>query len=209
MTGRIRRSTVVVLVTLGITAVGGWSAKASCPALDTACQVGEVVVAGGSLAGDATDPVDDPVEDAIAPVVETVDPVVDDVVHKVEDLLGGSPVDPPDPIGGGGGGSHGGGVPPIGGDPRGAGGRVLDGPGLSSPAGTSVGAPSGATPDTPIDRTSGGDFGAALGGVARSLAIVAALFGLAVAFVTIQDRLDRSDPRLAIAPVESDLVEFA
>jgi hypothetical protein len=45
--------------------------------------------------------------------------------------------------------------------------------------------------------------------VARSLAIVAALFGLAVAFVAIQDRLDRNDPRLAIAPVESDLVEFA
>jgi len=45
--------------------------------------------------------------------------------------------------------------------------------------------------------------------VARSLAIVLALFGLAIAFVALQDRLDRSDPRLALAPVESDVVEFA
>ena len=59
------------------------------------------------------------------------------------------------------------------------------------------------------DRTSGDRFGEVLGGVARSLAIVLALFGLAVAFVAIQDRLDRSDPRLALAPVESDVVEFA
>ncbi|MGI8616255.1 MAG: hypothetical protein ACR2L4_05695 [Actinomycetota bacterium] len=59
-----------------------------------------------------------------------------------------------------------------------------------------------------MDRTSGNRFGEVLGGVARSLAIVLALFGLAVAFVAIQDRIDRSDPRLALAPVESDVVEF-
>ncbi|HEV2952424.1 MAG TPA: hypothetical protein VGZ51_09975 [Actinomycetota bacterium] len=45
--------------------------------------------------------------------------------------------------------------------------------------------------------------------MARSLAMVLALFGLTVAFVALQDRLDRSDPRLALAPVESDVVEFA
>ena len=50
--------------------------------------------------------------------------------------------------------------------------------------------------------------GAALAGVARSLLIVLALFGLAVAFVAIQDRFDRTDPRLALAPIDSDLVEF-
>jgi hypothetical protein len=44
--------------------------------------------------------------------------------------------------------------------------------------------------------------------VARSLAIVLALFGLAVAFVAIQDRFDRTDPRLALAPIDSDVMEF-
>ena len=48
-----------------------------------------------------------------------------------------------------------------------------------------------------------------LAGVARGSLILLVLFGLAVAFVTIQDRLDRHDPGLALAPVESDVVEFA
>lgn len=195
MTGRTRRSTLVVLVTLGVTA-GGSSAQAACPPLDAACQAGEVVATGEDLAGD------------------TLDPVIDDVVRTVEDLLGNSPVDPPDPIGGGDGGDHVGGGATTGDDRRGASNpadrlRDFGGSSLADPAGPSVQAPSGPTSATPFDRTSGGDFGAALGGVARSLAIVAALFGLAVAFVAIQDRLDRNDPRLAIAPVESDLVEFA
>jgi hypothetical protein len=213
VTGRTRRSTLVVLVTLGVTA-GGSSAQAACPPLDTAYQAGEVVATGEDLAGDTLDPVDDPVGDAIAPVGDTVDPVIDDVVRTVEDLLGNSPVDPPDPIGGGDGGDHVGGGATTGDDRRGASNpadrlRDFGGSSLADPAGPSVQAPSGPTSATPFDRTSGGDFGAALGGVARSLAIVAALFGLAVAFVAIQDRLDRNDPRLAIAPVESDLVEFA
>ena len=65
-------------------------------------------------------------------------------------------------------------------------------------------------PRHPIAGTGpqGRTFGDALEGVARSLAIVLALFGLAVAFVAIQDRLDRTDPKLALAPVESDVVEF-
>jgi hypothetical protein len=74
-------------------------------------------------------------------------------------------------------------------------------------------APSNAGPSGAIHRdpdpASRDRFGAALEGVARSLAIVLALFGLAVGFVAIQDRLDRSDPRLALAPVESDIAEFA
>ena len=59
------------------------------------------------------------------------------------------------------------------------------------------------------NRASGNRVDTALEGVARSLAIVLALFGLAVGFVAIQDRLDRNDPRLARAPMESDIVGFA
>ncbi len=50
---------------------------------------------------------------------------------------------------------------------------------------------------------------AAIGAVARSLAIVLALFGLTLAFAAIQDRLDRNDPRLSLAPIRSDVVTFA
>ena len=54
-----------------------------------------------------------------------------------------------------------------------------------------------------------GRVGVAIGAVARSLLIVLALFGLTLAFAAIQDRLDRNDPRLSLAPIRSDLVTFA
>jgi hypothetical protein len=152
---------------------------------------------------------------------------LDDVQDRLDDLLGGGVVDPSDPIGGGGGGgshSPGGGSHPPGkepggrpGHPPGHGGpvrgRIPGGPGLDRVTGPSGHAPSNAGPSGAVlrdpDAAFRDRFGAALEGVARSLAIVLALFGLAVGFVAIQDRLDRSDPRLALAPVESDIAEFA
>jgi len=212
----IRRLTLVAVATLAL-AAGHPSANAACPALDVACLADEVVTAGEGLIEDTTDPIDTPLDD-------TIDPIVDDVLDRVHDVLGGGgPVDVPDlpdPVGGGGGGSHGGGLP--GGDePQGTptptdhgdrgvvGGRSPDGPGIAGPAGPIISAASGTSPPERVDRTSGNSFSDAVGGVARSLAIVLALFGLAVAFVAIQDRLDRNDPRLALAPVESDEVGFA
>jgi hypothetical protein len=87
------------------------------------------------------------------------------------------------------------------------GGPRPDGAGIADPPATTISAASGAAPPDRRDPP-GTTFGDALGGVARSLAIVLTLFGLAVAFVAIQDRLDRADPKLALAPVESDVVEF-
>lgn len=203
---RTRRLTLVAVATLALAATGHPSAHAACPALDLACQLDEAIGAGEELVDDRLDPVDTPVD-------ETIDPIVDDV-------LGGGPVDLPDPIGGGDGGSHGGG-PPVGEEPPGTpnrtdhggrglvGGRNPDGPGLTNLPGSAISAASGTAPPGRADRTSGNRLGDALGGVARSLAIVLALFGLAVAFVAVQDRLDRNDPRLALAPVGSDVVEFA
>ena len=139
--------------------------------------------------------------------------MIDEVRDLVEELLGDAPMDLPDPIGGGGGG-HGG--PPVGDQPpnvAGPGGRgTVGGPspetaGIADPPERRSAASGTAPPDRGV-RTSGTTFGDALEGVARSLAIVLALFGLAVAFVAIQDRLDRTDPKLALAPVESDVVEF-
>ena len=229
-----RRLTLVAPATLILAATGPLSAYASCPDLDIVCTVDEAVGAGEQLATDtitslstpahgAADPVVDPVVDPVInpvvdPVIDTVKPVVDGVLGLVENPPGGGQVDPPDL--GGGGGSHVSG-PPAGEEPPGTqspadpggrsvlGGRSPDGAGLTGSAGPTISAASGTAPPASADRASGNRFGEALGGVARSLAIVLALFGLAVAFVAVQDRLDRSDPRLALAPVESDVVEFA
>jgi hypothetical protein len=215
---RTRRLTLVVLATLALATAGDPFAYAACPALEVGCQLDEAVRAGEGLVDEVVAPVDTPVDDTIDPVV---DPIVDDVLDRVHDVLGGGPVDLPDPIDtGGGGGSHRAG-PPVDDEPAGVpasspgpgrsalGERSPDGPGIVGPAGPTISAASGIAPPVRADRTSGNDLEDALGGVARSLAIVLALFGLAVAFVAIQDRFDRSDPRLALAPVESDVVEFA
>lgn len=213
MTRWIRRLTVVPLSTAAIAAAGVSVAHATCPPLDLVCLGGETVDTGRGQVDDTIGPIDTPGDETIAPVTDATDPVL----SEIKDRLGEVGVDPPDPIGGRGGGTH----PPGPGvgdtsnhAPRhdgaahrrtpGLGPRGSTGPGYASSAEGS----SGAVLRDP-DPASGDRFGAALEGVARSLAIVLALFGLAVGFVAIQDRLDRNDPRLALAPVESDTVEFA
>jgi hypothetical protein len=211
------RLSLVGLVTLALAAAGQPSAMAACPPLDVECQLDEVVDTGEGLVNDVIDPIETPVDDIVDPIV---DPIVDDVLETVDDIVGEGPVDLPDPIGGGdGGGTHVAGPPAPHGPPgahrptvpeeRGAvlAGGTTDGSGIAT--GPTISAASGFAPPGSADRTSGDRSGEVLGGVARSLAIVLALFGLAVAFVAIQDRFDRSDPRLALAPVESDVVEFA
>lgn len=217
MRRRTFRLTLVGLVTLALAATAHPSASAACPPLDAACRLDEVVDSGEGLVDDIIDPVETPVDDTIDPIV---DPIVDDVFDTVDDVLGGGdPIDLPDPIGGGdGGGTHVGGPPAPHEGPsanrrtvpekRGAvvAGRSPDGPGIVT--GPTISAASGIAPLGSTDRTSGSRFGEVLGGVARSLAVVLALFGLAVAFIAVQDRFDRSDPRLSLAPVESDVVDF-
>ena len=208
-----RRLSLVMLATLAIAAPGVSSALAACPDLDVVCRADEVVGAGGGHPADTIGPVDTPVDDEVDPLIGTVDQLVDDVLGRVNELPGGGQVNPPDL--GGGGGTHFGGPPP-GDHPRGtqnpaaSGHRdaLARGPMLSGSTGSSVEGHPSSTRGTPPDRTSGDRSHTALGGVARSLAIVLVLFGISVAFVALQDRLDRSDPRLALAPVESDVLEF-
>jgi hypothetical protein len=200
----IRRSTVVPLSTLAIAAAGVSFAHAACPPQDLVCLGEEAVGTGQGV-----------VDDTVGPVT---DAVTGDVLDRVKDLLGGAGVDPTDPIGGGGGGGthHPPGrgsqgtsnqAPPHAGAPNG---RIPGGRGPHAATG------SGQTPPEPAPSLVRGTatatrdrFDTVLEGVARSLAIVLTLFGLAVGFIAIQDRLDRNDPRLALAPVESDIVEFA
>jgi hypothetical protein len=214
----IRRSTVVPLFTLAIAAPGVSFAHAACPPQDLVCLGEEAVGTGQRAADDSIGPVDTPVDDTVGPVTDAVDAVTGDVLDRVKDLLGGAGVDPTDPIGGGGGGGthhpRGRGsqgtsnqAPPHAGAPNG---RIPGGRGPHASTGSGQ-APAEPAPSlvrgpatAPRDR-----FDTVLDGVARSLAIVLTLFGLAVGFVAIQDRLDRNDPRLALAPVESEIVEFA
>ena len=215
MTRWIRRLTVIPLSTMAIAIAGVSFAHATCPPQDVACLAEESAGSGEGVVDDTIGPVDTPGDETIAPVTDTTDPVLGEVRGSLDEILGGAGVEPPDPIGGGGGGTH----HPPGDRPRGTSGhapspggaahrRVLGGLGTH---GSTV------SGDAPVDpaaavvrnRASGNRVDTALEGVARSLAIVLALFGLAVGFVAIQDRLDRNDPRLARAPVESDVVEFA
>ena len=214
MRGWTRRLTLVVLATLAVTTSGVSPALAVCPDLDIVCRADEAVGAGGGLPVDTIGgPLDTPADEEIDLVTGTVDQVVDDVLGRVNELPVGGHVNPPDL--GGGGGHRVGGPPPAdqgrGLNPAVPGHRdaLARGPRFSGPKGPSAADQPSSTRGAPPDRTSGDRFRAALGGVARSLAIVLALFGLAVAFVALQDRLDRTDPRLALAPVESDEVEFA
>lgn len=201
-----RSISLIAVGTFALALTGQAAANAACPALDAACRAGEALAAGDDLVDGTTEPIDTPADG-------TVDPIVDDHLDRVHDLLGGGPIDLPDPIDDEPGGEHGRTGPRPSGSPdpsrRGAaGGRSPESPGLSGPFGPIISATSGTAPPERGDRTTGSSLEDALGGVARSLAIVLALFGLAVAFVAIQDHLDRDDPRLALAPVDPDVVGF-
>jgi hypothetical protein len=227
---RTRRLTLVAVATLALGTAWHPSAQASCPALDATCKPDTGVSGAKGLVDDVSPPVDTPVDDTIRRMVASI---LDNVFDHVRDVLGGVPADLPDPIGDGHGGSHGVG-PPFREQPRSTadpadrngrnpvGGRNADGPGPTSLPGPAVSAASGVAPSGSADRTSGSAdrtsgspdrtsgnrFGGALDAIARNFALLLALFGLAVGFVAVQDRFDRHDPRLALAPVESDVVEF-
>jgi hypothetical protein len=216
MTRWIRRSIVVPLSTMAIAVTGVSFAHAACPPMDLVCLGEETAGTGQGVLDDTIGPVDTPGDDTIGPVTDAVDPVTGDLLDRVKDLLDGAGVDPTDPIGGGGGGTH---HPPGEGSPGTSNhgrhhggptnGRIPGGPmHRSMVPGEAPSHPAPSVVRDP-DLASRDRFDAALEGVARSLAIVLTLFGLAVGFVAIQDRLDRNDPRLALAPVESDIVEFA
>jgi hypothetical protein len=219
VSGWTRRSIVIALMTVAIGGAGTRSAHATCPPLDVACPSDETVGAVVDVVEDV-DPAA-PLDDTLDPVIDTVDPVVGDALGRVGELLGGGPIDLPDPVGGGDGGSHTGGRPSDGERPPGSESapgavprdratvRGAERSGLARQSGSTDGTAADAARGPRPDRTAGAPSGGTLGGVARSVGIVLALLGLAAAFVAIQDRLDRSDPRLALAPVESDIVEFA
>ncbi|HEX6581107.1 MAG TPA: hypothetical protein VF195_09580 [Actinomycetota bacterium] len=214
----VGRSTLVVMSTMAIVATGAATAQAACPVLDPLCVVEEAVDDGVGLVDDTVGGIETPVDDVLDPLEEVVDPVVDTIFGTVDDVIGGGggeQPEPPEGIGSDDGaqpGVHQGGPGPSG--PPGretvdiVGPRVHERPeigGVFAP----VVAPRPDADATGSPMEGSGRVGVAIGAVARSLAIVLALFGLTLGFAAIQDRLDRNDPRLSLAPIRSDLVTFA
>jgi hypothetical protein len=214
----IGRSTLVVISTIAIVATGAATAQAACPVLDPLCVIEETVDDGVGLVEDTVRGVETPVDDVLDPLDEVVDPVVDTIFGTVDDVIGGGGGEQPGPPGGtghGGGdqpGVHQGGPEPSGRPDRGtvdiAGPRAHERPELGRVF-VPVVAPRPIADATGSPVEGSGRVGVAIGAAARSLAIVLLLFGLTLAFAAIQDRLDRNDPRLSLAPIRSDVVTFA
>lgn len=206
----------------------------TCPILDPTCTVNEVIDNGSGAAddvvGNSGDAVDDPAG-AAGDAVDTARGTVDDTVSKVQDTvdrtLGGSGNPPPgdgggsDP-GGGHGGGNGAGQGPAngpgstnGGQHNGAGsgrggGHVgsVGASATSNPTGPASGF-QGITPVGPQDRGTASTFAQQVAtGIVAGAALMALLLGGVAAFLTIQDRLDRRDPKLLPASIGSDRVQF-
>ena len=212
----IGRSTLVVMSTFAIVAAGAAMAQAACPVLDPLCLIEETTEDGVGPVEDTVRGIETPVDDVLDPLDEVVSPVADTIFGTVDDLIGGG--EQPEPPGGTG---HGGGAQPMvhqgGPEPSGrpdrtpvdiAGPRIHEGSEIGQVFAPVVAPrPLGDATGSPVEGR--GRVGIAIGAAARSLAIVLALFGLTLAFAAIQDRLDRNDPRLSLAPIRSDVVTFA
>ncbi|HEX5938415.1 MAG TPA: hypothetical protein VFZ75_12140 [Actinomycetota bacterium] len=195
-----------------------------CAALDVTCGLDEPI--DPPPAPGAVDDVLDPVDDVLDDGGDPVDPVLGDVGRVVGDLLGGGGiieppgggvVDPPgrgvlDPPGArgddhptepGGGPRNGRAEPRTLPAPTGAGSTAArEGSGF----GTDIIAAASGTRGTPggSQLSPEGIVQAAVTGALLLLA----LFVVTVGFVLLQDRIDRGDPKLSIAPVRADLVAF-
>ena len=216
MTRSMRALVVVPLAALSLALAAPAFADDVCDPLDVTC-----VVTGTAGSGQ------DQVTDAADTVTGTVKPVVDDPQGTVDRILHGT-VNPPGGGGGGGGTGGGSGGSPTGGGqpgghgtagrPGGTGTHVVRPQQPGSVGGRPAGPhPTGSTPDTssvPVTVAKNPVFadgfaGAAAHVVTRSLGVVLALLAVAVGFVTVQDRLDRRDPKLTLAPVQTEMMEFS
>jgi hypothetical protein len=193
-------------------------ARAGCPLTDPACVT--------ATFGEVTEPVTEPVTEVTDPVVGTVEGVVDTVKHTVGPIVNEVPplpdptIDVTEPATTGDSG--------VGPDPRtGPGAPPADsGNGVSDLGsgsvvertvpvqalvrGTFVSGldPSQSSdvrvgPSPPAERT-----GVSLESIVKGFAFPLVLVLIVGAFLLVQDRLDRRDPRLALAPVGPDVLDF-
>ncbi len=181
-----------------------------CDPLDVTCVVTDAVASGQKTVGDSVDT-----------DTGTAKPIVDDPNVTVDKILN------PDDIGLPGDGS-GGGAPPGGGRPNGGhdtrppattGSHPVQGPRFQPSAGPQAAHPRSG--GSSFDPSSYGLFAPSkepvfedqvadtVNVVAQSLGVVLALLAVAVGFVMVQNRLDRRDPKLALAPVQTEMMGFS
>jgi hypothetical protein len=208
----------VLLAVLSLALGAPAFANEVCDPLDVTCVASDTVGSGQQTVTDTGDTVSG-----------TAKPIVDDPQGTVDRIVHSGPVDPPGGGGGGGGTSGGGGGGGNGGHQPGHHGTVGR-PGAKAPhvargpqQPRSVGGrpagphPSSSTPENsslPVTLAKEPVFadrlaGAAAHVVARSLGVVLALLGVAVGFVMVQDRVDRRDPKLTLAPVQTEMMGFS
>ena len=200
--GSARRRVVAVIFILGLSLASPAAHAEPCLPTDAGC-------------------VDDPVKDAVEAIEDEVETVLEDAGDGAEDTADavGDQVDGAvakirevvdgilDPGGEGGG------------DPKeqgGAGGRgrpeapALRGREVREPAFASPSDQASRPSARAISRRSGsqGGLGRAAAEVAGRLAFPLALALAVLCFVALQDRLDKRDPRLALAPLDPDFLKF-
>ncbi len=199
---------LAILVTIGAS-----PGRADCPPTDPACAMDDAQQSVNDGAADPTGTADDAVkqaQDTAGGAVDTVTDTVDGILNPPGDDGGG-------PGGGGGnggnGGNHGGGT---GGNGTSTGTTSVPGGSAITPVATLPPTTlSGATVEgqAPAGGRRGGHgalgrFGDVIARAARQVAFPLALTLIVIAFVVMQNRLDRRDPKLAYAPIGPDVLPF-
>ncbi len=202
------------------------SARAqSCAPTDLTCTVDQVGRAAQDVADDPGGTAHDGVDTAVGTgqdVIDTAHDTTKDAVGTVRNTIDQILEDGADrpPTGGGDGGPGGGGSGHRPGGSNGPGHNPHGGVGASRPAGGAgpvplspigdePGVPAVDPSSQPSDRGPLPTIVAVAAGVIGGVALMAVLLGAVVAFLAIQDRIDRRDPKLAMAAVGSDRVSFA
>jgi hypothetical protein len=208
MTRSMRLLAAIPPTVLSLVLVSPALATEPCDPLDATCVVTDVTGSGQETVNDAVDS-----------LTGTAKPIVDDPRGAVDKILN------PDDIGLPGDGT-GGGDPPGGGRPNG--GHDTHRPPGGSHAGQGPRFQPSAGPRAAHPRSAGSSFdplpnpiapskepifedrvGEAVHVVAQSLGVVLVLLAVAAGFVMVQNRLDRRDPKLALAPVETEMMVFS
>jgi hypothetical protein len=203
-------------------------ARADCGLLGTSCVVDTVEQTAGGAVETVEETVDETADQVVAVVEnvgDTVKKTTDEVVDTVDDTVDNvndtvhafDPVAPPPADGHSEQGAN---------DPSASGARPNTEPAVVRPQGRGRSAPtleevalvSGTAPASDAVIVTGtastspfdplGPFAGSLPEVARALAFPLVLVGLVLGFVAIQNRLDRKDPKLALASTTPDVLNF-
>jgi hypothetical protein len=224
MIRRVRAVFVIALMTVPF-ALSTSARAQTCAPTDLACTVDQVGGAAQDVADDPAGTVQDGVntgQDAVHTAQDTTKDAVGTVRNTIDQVLGDGGITPPTGGGDGGNGGGGSGDRPDGsngsghhphasaGASRPAGGAARGGGRLpvSPSEGDEPGVPGVDPSSDPSGRESSPTFGAVAAGVIGGVALMAVLLGAVVAFLAFQDRIDRRDPKLALAAVGSDRVSF-